>query len=159
MNYKDFKIAKTFIYTDIERELRLAELSQSNQGKQNLDALGIHEGGANFMATLGLLCYTEFVGKLKFSHLSPSKNFNDFFDELGEDYKSFRRSHNVYNILRCGLAHEYFIKKDCTIAMFSDSPMGVLFQNNRYIFIVKKYFEDFKRAFEIFENEKYSNTI
>lgn len=159
MNYEEFKIAKNFIYTDIERELKLAELSQSDAGKKSLAVLGIHEGGGNFMATLALLCYTEFAGKMKFSHSSPSKNFNQFFDELGNDYKIFRQSHNVYNVLRCGLAHEYFVKKDCTIAMFSDAPTGVFFQDNRYVFVVQKYFEDFKNAFEKYEVEKYSNTI
>jgi hypothetical protein len=56
-----FTQAKLFICTDIEREIQLATAD-----KTALQSLGVHPGGANFLAALGLLCYTEFFGKLLF---------------------------------------------------------------------------------------------
>jgi len=58
------------------------------------------------MVALVLLCYTEFAGKLKFNCKKsngtnhPTGNFNGFFDELGQDYRAFRSSHNVYDTFR-----------------------------------------------------------
>jgi hypothetical protein len=72
------------MFSDIEREIQLARAH-----RQKLQNLGVIAGGGNFLAALGLLCYTEFGGKLRFAHKRPdgsdlaSKNFNDFFDLLG----------------------------------------------------------------------------
>lgn len=43
----DFLQAKNFIYTDIQREI---------------DLVSTKWGSGNFLAALGLLCYTEFAG-------------------------------------------------------------------------------------------------
>src|SRR5437899_1268126 len=101
MEKSQFLEAKGFMFSDIEREIQLARAD-----KQTLGSLGVNPGGGNFLAALGLLCYTEFGGKLQFGHKSASKNFNDFFDLLGTAYNTFRKEHNVYDIFRCGLAHE-----------------------------------------------------
>jgi hypothetical protein len=68
-----FTQAKLFICTDIEREIQLATAD-----KTALQSLGVHPGGANFLAALGLLCYTEFFGKLLFKEKTATKNFNSF---------------------------------------------------------------------------------
>jgi hypothetical protein len=36
-------------------------------------------------------------------------------------YVDFRNGHNVYNIFRCGLAHEYYVKKSYSIAMLGSN--------------------------------------
>jgi hypothetical protein len=103
-----------------------------------------------------LLCYTEFAGKLMFNRRGingkeiASENFNNFFDLLGPEYSSFRQTHNVYDIFRCGLAHEYFTKHSCTIAMVATGTNCGLGVNSdgRYYFAVELYARDLRKAFE-----------
>ncbi len=144
MSHTDFQTAKNFIFADIQRELDMA----------NSDV-----GSGNFLVALGLLCYTEFAGSLIPSVGSGSRTkFDTFFDRLGEGYRSLRGSHNVYNIFRCGLAHEYFVKKNCTVSVTATpngSPGVGLQSNGSYYFANSNYFNDFKKAFEDLERELY----
>ncbi|MCL4534997.1 MAG: hypothetical protein M1370_07565 [Bacteroidetes bacterium] len=158
MNRDEFIQAKNFIFTDIERELQIARADHDR-----LLCMGITPGGGNFLAALGLLCYTEFGGKLRFCRKRDdgkdfaSENFNLFFDELGPGYKAFRQHHNVYDIFRCGLAHEYYVKKSCGIAMFGDEdspgigidPSG----EYSYLFVVQSYNRDLRNAFDRLEKD------
>jgi len=154
MDKADFIQAKKFIFSDIDREMQVA-----GTDPDQLQRTGITPGGGNFLAALGLLCYTEFGGKLRFGRKRPdgsdfaSENFNLFFDELGSPYRSFRQQHNVYDILRCGLAHEYYVKKSCTIYMFGDRDLpGIgIDQSGKYWFVVKNYCRDLKHAFDRLE--------
>jgi hypothetical protein len=156
MDRELFLQAKTFIFSDIQREIALAKASQCEEKQQLLEELRIIPGGGNFLAALGLLCYTEFAGGLKNGDFSPGKaraNFNSFFDELGPEYKAFNARCDVYGDLRCGLVHEYYVKKRCLIAMSSSNQrIGVRWDGSRYVFIVEQYFDDFKRAFLRLEN-------
>lgn len=154
MNNSKYWQARDFIYTDIQREINLAKISDTKEGKENLEKLVGFSGGSNFMAALALLCYTEFAGMIKYNKKKPypSANFNSFFDDLGEEYKKFReKEHNVYNVFRCGLAHEYYVKKNCIISMLSRKGTGGIgIKNGRYYFCVEKYFKDFQKAFDAF---------
>lgn len=152
MTRKEFEQAQTFIYADIAREVALATASQNPLKKLFLRVAGVPSGGGNFMAALALLSYTEFAGRLKnndFSDRNSRKNFDDFFKDLGNGYKQFLASHNVYKIFRCGLAHEYYVKKDCVIAMRGEPNVrtGVGFNGEKYFFVIEKFFEDFRGAF------------
>ena len=153
MTKQDFERAKRFIYTDVEREIALAKATRHPLKRLLLRIAGIPHGGGNFMAALALLSYTEFAGRLKsqdFSSSNSQKNFDDFFGCLGSHYQKFLSQHKVYKDFRCGLAHEYYVKKDCVIAMEGiDLPYqnGVAYDSVKYFFIVKKYFDDFKDAF------------
>lgn len=125
-----------FIFTDIQREIEL--------GRQTI-------GGGNLLAALGLLCYTEFMGGVKRGIIGrgeAAKNFNAFFDSLGPAYAEFRKQVDVYDVFRCGIAHEYLVKGDCEIAMLQgNEPCGIgQHQNGRYYFVVERYFEDFKSS-------------
>lgn len=155
MERAEFQQAKSFIYRDIEREIQLAVVSENDNNASRLREFGIHSGGGNFLAALGLLCYTEFAGKLKYNHLHASQNFNRFFDELGQLYSDFRQENDVYDIFRCGLAHEYYVKQTCTIAMFGGSGQAGIGSNDvgRYYFIVERYFRDFQLAFDKLEQD------
>ena len=153
MDKAAFEQAKLFIFTDVEREIQLARASQANESA--LASLGITPGGGNFLAALGLLCYTEFGGTLKHRKKTASENFNKFFDYLGPDYKAFRasfkRQNEVYDAFRCGLAHEYYVKKSCDIAMLASDPgpgIGRDSSGRSYFFIVENYCRDLKRAFD-----------
>lgn len=151
MTRDEFLQAKAFIFSDVEREIQLARADGAA-----LRALGATPGGGNFLAALGLLCYTEFGGKLRFDVKRAdgsdvaSANFNQFFDLLGPDYRAFRAQHDVYNIFRCGLAHEYYVKKSCTIAMLAGGPGPGLRTDTggRYLFVVESYCRDLKMTFD-----------
>lgn len=151
MSRDEFIQAKLFMFSDIEREIQLARANA-----KDIQAMGINAGGGNFLAALGLLCYTEFGGKLRFGVKRPdgtdvaSANFNQFFELLGADYKSFRSKHNVYDLFRCGLAHEYYVKKSCTIAMLSTGlgPGIGIDSSGCYFFIVESYCRDLKSVFD-----------
>lgn len=79
-----------------------------------------------------------------------SANFNQFFDLLGAPYQAFRSQHKVYDAFRCGLAHEYYIKKNCTIAMVEGTPGAGLRvdASGRYSLVVESYCRDLKKAFD-----------
>ena len=145
--------AKNFIFSDIERELALADSSERFLGRLLLRLAGVPRGGGNFVAALSLLSYTEYGGRLKnndFSDRNSRKNFDDFFGDLGTGYKLLLNQYNVYKIFRCGLAHEYYVKKDCIIVMRSTKPLdaGIGHDGNQYFFVIEQYYEDFKAAFE-----------
>ncbi len=152
----EFIQAKAFMQADISREIELARLPPGSAEALALVAAGIAPGGGNLLAALGLLCYTEFGGKLKFDvkkhngTSSASGNFNAFFDYIGTDYAAFRGTVNVYDIFRCGLAHEYHVKKDCAIYMFNGGAMlGIGTEpSGKHYFVVETYFRDLLAAFD-----------
>lgn len=74
-------------------------------------------GHANFLVAMGIFNYIEILG----GYCNPTGNcterFNFVFENLlSEEYKEvFHRIKNIrepYNILRCGMSHEYFIKTE-----------------------------------------------
>ena len=162
-----FAQAKLFIFTDIRREIALADASETVEGREALERAGVPCGAGNFMAALALLSYTEFGGKLKFACKKAngsdhaSENFNRFFGELGPEYRAFRAAgHNVYDIFRCGLAHEYYVKKSCTIVVRakSDAAPGIGLQGDgRYYFAVEPYCRDLERTFNDLERYLYGD--
>jgi len=161
MNHSEFTEAKKFILSDVEREIALARVSKNEKGKVSLESLSVPPGGANFLAALGLLSYTEFFGKLKYKHTgkgSCSKNFNGLFDDLGDEYRSFRVSGtNVYDIFRCGLVHEYYAKHDCIIFMLkNEKPIGIGKESSgKYYFVIETYFEALKKVINDIEKDLY----
>jgi len=125
-----------FIFSDIRREIELAR-----SGKP----------AGNFLSALGLLCYTEFMGgilKGSFKSGTAKSRFDAFFNSMGQGYKSLNQQIDVYNVFRCGMAHEYFIKGNCIIAMLKDDEtLGIgITPRGRYYFVVERYFEDFAAA-------------
>jgi hypothetical protein len=88
---------------------------------------------------------------------------------MNSNYASFLQTQeakgiNVYDIFRCGLVHELFIKEECTIAIPNNNkpfiiigPPDVIIQrpvsigigearNGKYWLVLEKYFLDFKSA-------------
>ncbi len=86
----------------------------------------------DFLTAFGLMSYTEFVGGLISGNAGQrghaERNFYEGYNRLGPAYirfdrivrRRFRRRatkpRNVYDVIRCGLVHEYFIKKNFVIA-------------------------------------------
>ncbi len=172
-----------YIFTDIERELALAKSKiELRDGDQSFS------GSGNFLCALGLLCYTEFMGGISLGTFNKSSHalFNEFFFLMGADYKEFdrqlakhpsirhkNRKLSVYEVFRCGMTHEYFVKKKGVIFMLNggvhtnqtiegveyslkagaptgwygpaNQGLGVL-DDGRYFFVVEQYFNDFAKA-------------
>lgn len=138
-----------FMFTDIRREI--------DHGRAHLAGTS-RDGGGNFLAALGLLCYTEAVGKVAAANppRSTSSAFVTFFDSFAEGrYGEWRRGwecksgRRVEDVFRNGMAHEYLPKKPARVLMLGDAlpalgqddpPNGPLF------FFVEAYFRDFTDA-------------
>lgn len=165
MTRTEYRQALRFIYADMEREIALARIVKNKAKRLLLRIAGIPPGGANFMAALALLSYTEFAGKLKYNAKRKdgkdfsSQNFNLFFDDLGAGYKQFRTSFpNVYDVYRCGMVHEYYTKASCKIYMIKkpDKPLGIGIEaDGRLYIVVETYYEDLKRALDHLETYLY----
>lgn len=164
---------RTYIYgwmcKDIEREIAWAR-----QGRP----------AGNALCALGLLSYTEAMAYVLPVERRPAggsrSHFGAFFRELGQPYLDLidKDSINVYDVFRCGLSHEYFVKHTCTIAILNSTP-GALevkgprvnqgphveraasellkkpvdcglgrLANGAYFFVVEKYYQDFRAACE-----------
>jgi hypothetical protein len=81
----------------------------------------------------------------KFERGEARANFLSFLADLGADYGAL--DIDVYGVFRCGLAHEYYVKGDCTIYMLGGAGRAGLGKDgNRYYFVVEQYYADFKRA-------------
>ena len=79
-------------------------------------------GTANILAAQGLLIYTEIIGSLITGEGDghSGENFDAFFARLGKNYETLLKKHNgkrklnphvLYDDLRCGLVHEYLVKR------------------------------------------------
>jgi hypothetical protein len=125
------------------------------------------KGNANYLAALGLSTYTENLGGLY---------CGDLQENLGDHYMSFinkyfpqdygnvdtqlkkldvtKRKHPMYEIVRSGLVHEYFMKAESIVTIGTTNvTCGIIYdtsKNPSLIFVVDKYFEDFKNAFNTY---------
>ncbi len=70
--------------------------------------------GANFLVALGLSIYTEVMGGLVTGALKQrgrsKSNYEAFLPFLGQYYVNLDKKVGLYDRVRCGLAHGYFIK-------------------------------------------------
>jgi hypothetical protein len=135
----------TFIERDIRREVELARLPGV------CVSCGTEPGGGNFMAAMSLLSYTEFMGSFitgTFGRGTGRRNFEAFFDQLGNGYRDFREGIDVYDVYRCGMVHEYTVKQSADIFMTTgDESCGLGRQaSGRLYFVVERYLEDFIAA-------------
>lgn len=88
-------------------------------------------GDANYLAALGLVTYTEILGGFRTGKLGlqghSAANFHAFLPYLGKEYLDFRsRGVDLYEKVRCGLVHQYFIKGESSIWMEADGPCGII---------------------------------
>ncbi len=100
-------------------------------GFMRSDITAAIRGNANYLAALGLVTYTEILGGFRTGKLGvvgqSAGNFNAFLPYLGNDYLDLRtRGVDLYDRLRCGLVHQYFIKGEASIWMQAEGPCGVI---------------------------------
>jgi hypothetical protein len=130
---------------------------------------------ANYLAALGLSTYTEILGGLDSGDLSGKNrylrdNYIDFVKVFfPQDYMKVESQlaasnlKGLYNVVRNGLIHEFFIKTMSRVDMESPPNIicGISYNPHncpQVIFYVKKYFEDFQNAFEKYYNQLKSDT-
>lgn len=113
----------------------------------------------NYLAALALSVYTEVLGgfitgKLTSRRKGQSReNYTAFLKWLGGHY--VKQSDFLYDKVRCGLVHEYFIKGPSAIVIKAravdkfgrpvEAP-GVVLQDNLIVFACENYFADFRKA-------------
>jgi hypothetical protein len=123
-----------FMLRDVSREIAAAQRG---------------EDAANFLCALGLLCYTEVMGRWVPGASRGSRNaFEAFFKRLGPSYEQFICSgEDPYDFYRNGMVHTYLAKGRCEVAMLdnpaSPVPTGVVVSGGQYAFVVERYFRDF----------------
>ena len=81
-------------------------------------------GNANYLAALGLVAYTEFMGGLingTLGHRGKSKKrFYALWDRMGPEYQSVaakRAFVKIHSDVRSGLVHSYLIAQDSVVKM------------------------------------------
>ena len=83
-------------------------------------------------------CYGKVDTQLKASGITSSK-------------------HPIYEIVRSGLVHEYFMKTESIVTIgANNATSGIIYdtsKNPSLIFVVDKYFEDFKNAFNTYHDD------
>jgi hypothetical protein len=144
---------------DIQREIALARASDGEDGKAALAALGIPAGGGNLLAALGLVSYTEALGRLRVWNEKGSFGnevdcFNAFFDRMAVGrYREWwdawdgNQRKTIYHVLRNGLVHEYHPKVKSEFHIGSgDEELGIAEGEEKgvLVFRVNAYFRDFQ---------------
>jgi len=148
---------------DIFREIQLARLSADPVTKPQMLAWGI-AGGGNLLAALGLVSYTEALGRVKFWNRThrqggSEESFIEFFDSMEDGrYKAWRlaweASHpttTLYESLRCGLVHEYQPKVDSAFWIGDGHEFGLDEQDGVLIFKVEPFYRHFGTARQVLE--------
>jgi hypothetical protein len=156
-----FRKSLEFIASDVFREVQLAAATEDDpETEKMVRQAGITIGGAgNFLCAVGLLCYTDFAARLwqKAKRMGGNGEaaFKAFFKTLGPQYESFQTKHNVYDWIRGGMVHHYYMKKSFGVSMrgpkgacgISEQPDGT------YLFIVAAYATDLLNAMAKLEVE------
>ena len=108
-------------------------------------------GRSGNLASLALVTYTEFLGGIATGDLGrqgcSGSNFRAFLRYLGSDYVQLAQGVDIYERVRCGLAHEYLIQGDSTIWPQASAPCGIISSvNGPTYFIVSVYRDHLFRA-------------
>jgi hypothetical protein len=144
--------------TPLEKRI-LAVFDEYIFGFMRSDIAAAVRGKANYLAALGLVSYTEVLGGLRTGNLGlkfhSKKDFEAFIPYLGKEYESLlAREIDLYDIVRCGLVHSYFIKGESTIAMHATAPCGIVASaGGPTYFYVSVYSADFFAGATRFRNE------
>jgi hypothetical protein len=123
------------IYQDIKQQIDLSRSAKTVNG---------------LLVTLGLISYTEFMGKILLKNDgSYTKQFRSFFRLMGEEYARLidNKEIDIYAFFRSGLLQSY-LSGNCEIRMSDEhAAAGIILQDDgSFVFIVEKYFEDFLDA-------------
>jgi len=110
------------------------------------------EPGPNFVVAMVLSEYTEIMGGFATGKLcdvgKSAENYRRFLEYLGCYYEQLDSQLDLYATVRCGLAHEYFVKGPSTIVWRKSRALekGVYLNGNRIVFNCEAYYKDWKDA-------------
>lgn len=149
-----FAHVPVWMSNDIRREIQLARLAQTKP--ELMTELDL-SGGGNVLAALGLVAYSEALGRLRIWNrgLGYGKHSEDcflaFLDDMdGENYRRWREdwelkhpTTTLYETLRCGLMHEYQPKVDSEFWIGEGDALGLAEERGRLIFKVEPYHRHF----------------
>jgi len=108
------------------------------------------DGNANFAGALALSVYTDALGGLINGKLAESGvselNYTTFLERMGY---SPAQAKKYYDAVRCGLAHQYFIKGEHVVGTMTPEvgSKGMREALDVICFINEAYFEEFKKAY------------
>ena len=108
------------------------------------------DGNANFAAALALNVYTDALGGLINGNLAESSvselNYTTFLQRMGYTPTVAKK---YYKAVRCGLAHQYFIKGEHVIGKMTPEmgSKGIREALDVICFINEPYFAEFKKAY------------
>lgn len=87
--------------------------------------------------------------------------YESFFRRFGPEYQELIDDHfDVYHKVRCGLVHSYLIENSSIINL-GNGKCGITidYANDKYVFNIITYFEDFKKAVDSYINGLKSKDI
>ena len=131
--------------------------------RRELDLAASDHGGGNVLAALGLVVYTEALGRIRKRNRRRAQypgrtvyeqQFNAAFDIMGPRYRSWRKAFErregmtVYKAFRHGFAHEYAPKVATKVVMFGAPRVAILKRGRLYVFVVEAYLARFHRGRE-----------
>jgi hypothetical protein len=140
---------------------RQAWLEKFVEGFMFHDVDACINGGANFAAALTLNVYTDALGGLIKGQLAERNvsepNYTAFLSRMGYTPDE---CHEYYVTVRCGLAHQYFIKGENTIGNMTLAlgGKGIRKVDDVLYFINKTYFDEFKTAYFAYKTELLAGT-
>lgn len=151
-----FEQIPVWMKNDIRREIALARATRDEGTRKILEELELL-GDGNLLAALGLVAYTEALGRVRLWNETPRRqggaeeSFLAFFDQMHERrYEAWRtaweRAHpttTVYETLRCGLVHEYQPKIESEVWIGDGAELGLDEEKGRLIFKVEPYYRHF----------------
>jgi len=124
--------------------------------KADLD--GCLKGGVNISLALILSAYTEFFGHLLTGNDKNGESYEEWLKYMGDPYKAILDSGvNLYKIIRCGLVHEYTIKKSACIGTEKDFQ-GIEVKDDVIYFNNQQYTQDFIKSIEKYYKDIQTNT-
>lgn len=144
--------------TELEKNI-LAVFDEYIFGFMRADIDAAIRGNANYLAALGLVTYTEVLGGFRTGKLgvkgTSKDNFNAFLPYLGPDYLHVQKTQGVdiYDFVRCGLVHNYFIKGDSTVWMNAQGPGIIASPGGPTYFLVNAYAQDLFAGATRFRND------
>jgi hypothetical protein len=168
MNIEQFKQIKQFIKNDVERELQLARLSDSNVYSFILKQLGIINGAGNVIITLSLLTLTEFAGNVyaqinRINVKNSDESFKLGFSLLQpSDYsyvKLKRHSIDIRDIFKNEITLNPtnmvdYIMLDKNFCIHYNTNAGIVCSDeSRWTICVEKYYNDLMNVLDLLEKQ------
>lgn len=124
--------------------------------KADLD--GCIKCGVNISLALLLSTYTEFFGHLLTGSKKSRKSYDEWLRYMGQPYTELLdRGVKLYDRIRCGLIHEFTIKKGARIFIEEGYP-GIEIKNDVIHFNNWQYHQDFVKSIEKYLGDIKTNT-